>query len=397
MGSNFLRPIVFFPALLLLVTLSVLLTPHVASDSEGGLTSHSTAPGGVSAFADVAKNFGWTVRRLEQPLSSDLATDAVYAVFVPAQALTVSETHVLLDRVREGASLLILLGRGSLRDSLHLDVGDRDGRVRLGTDSVSCPPQRLTIRAIQRMAYFAASIEPIGPIHYDTTHLAVIASTRNSRARPTIIGLKVGRGRIAAVADGQLFANDAIRVCNWGLGITAMRTLEWLSGRDDGAPIRTLVFDEYHHGYGTHASAMRTMQHWATTTPSGRVTLQIAIAALVLLIAAGVRAIPPLPVLTISRRSPLEHVTALANAYEKVRGTRISTRLLVKGVRRRANRTMGPHVSSEEEFLNNLAQRSPALDQDIARVQRAMSHEITAPEFLEIASTIDRIERSMRT
>lgn len=397
-ASRFLRPGVFFPALLALIIVSVLLTPRAATESAGSLTTHSTSPGGASGLSEVAQRLGWRVQRLEAPLTPTMAPDAIYVVLVPAFQLTTSETHLLLDRVREGASLLVLLGRGALRDSVHMDSGEQQGPLLRGRDSVSCPEQPRTVRALQRrVPLFVSDIERTGPLAGDTVHLAVMGGERWRQRRPTIIGMKFGRGRIAAVADGTMLTNDVLRVCTWGAGIAAVRTLEWLSEREGGSPLRKIVFDEFHHGYGTQASVMRTMRRWATQTPSGKTALQIIVAGLVLLLAAGVRPIAPVPVRTVARRSPLEHVTALANAYEKVRGTRIGTRLLVKGVRRRANRPVGTHTVTEEAFLDGIAVRSPSLGADISRVKSAMAREIPPAEFLEVARIIDRIERSVRS
>src|SRR5207253_1769289 len=135
----------------------------------------------------------------------------------------------------------------------------------------------------------ASEVERTAPPVGDTVHIAVIGTSR--RHRPTVIGVRLGEGRIAAFADASMLTNDVLRACNWGAGITAVRTLEWLSDRDGATPRREIVFDEFHHGYGNHASVIRTMAHWASRTPSGRTALQLSIAGLVLLLAAGARAL----------------------------------------------------------------------------------------------------------
>ena len=395
---RFLRPVVFFPALLLLVVFSVLLTPHRTTDNAGTLTTHSSSPAGARGLMEIAQRFGWNTRRLEEPLSSALSPDAIYAVLVPGVQLTESETHILLDRVRAGASLLVLLGGGPLRDSLHLDIDDSEGILAHRGDSVACPRQPVTIRSFEtRVPFLASEVERTGPVPGDTISLAVTSRRRKTGSRTAIMGLTFGRGRIAAVAESRILANEALRVCTWPAGIAAVRTLDWLAEREGDAPRREIIFDEFHHGYGNHASVVRTMQRWAARTPSGRTTLQIVIAGVILLLAAGARPIAPIPARTIARRSPLEHVMALAHAYERVRGTRTGTRLLVKGVRRRANRPVGTHTVSEESFLDGIAARTPSLGADVSRVKSAMAREIPAAEFLEIASLIDRIERSVRS
>ena len=65
-----------------------------------------------------------------------------------------------------------------------------------------------------------------------------------------------GRGRVAIVSDPDQLRNDVLRECTWNAGVTAIRMLEWV----DPARTRRLVFDEYHQGYGPHASP-RTFGH----------------------------------------------------------------------------------------------------------------------------------------
>src|SRR5689334_16982692 len=95
-SNRFLRPGVFFPFLLGLIIMSVLLTPRSATEDAGSLTTHSTSPGGASGLSEVAQRFGWRVQRLETPFSSSMSSDAIYAVLVPGNQLTASETHLLL-------------------------------------------------------------------------------------------------------------------------------------------------------------------------------------------------------------------------------------------------------------------------------------------------------------
>jgi hypothetical protein len=245
------------------------------------------------------------------------------------------------------------------------------------------------------------SVQVTGPLPHDTVHLANIRlrSRPDSTPQPrpvAILGLPLGRGRIVALGDGQILANDFIRVCRWGAAVTVVRAIEWASARDGEAPRRMIVFDEYHHGYGQHANVLHAVWSWLGTTASGRTIAQLALAALLLLVAAAARPIAPLTKTTIPRRSPLEHVAALAQAYEQVKATRVATALLVKGVRRRVVRTVATRQTTDEQFLADVAVRHPSIQPDTARVHDALVRPIAPAELLEIAAGIDRIERSLR-
>ena len=390
----FLRPHVFFPALIVLIAISVLLTPQ-AETSEGlpSLTSRSAAPNGAKGLAETARHLGWRVTERVEPFSNTMSPDAIYAVLAPSGALTEMETHTLLDRVRAGAAALVLLDGGAMADSLRLDRAQQRGELtRAPGDSVSCPaPPRTPTdiatqwpRIITRLPLVVATVRPTGPVSRDTVHIAtvrqlVLRDSLHRDAQPAAIGTPLGRGRIVAIGDGRLLTNDVIRVCHWGAGVTAVRALEWLSERDNGGPRTTIVFDEFHQGYGRHASLMHAIGTWLGTTQSGRTTAQLAIAALLLLAASAPRPIAPLARTTIPRRSPLEHVAALAQAYEQVSATRTAARLLVQGLRRRAAPATGARRSTDEHFLAAVASRFPALSRDTerARYNDAAARELT--------------------
>ena len=55
------------------------------------------------------------------------------------------------------------------------------------------------------------------------------------------------------MADPDLLRNDVIGAVSWGADVLAMGMLEWLRA-GGGRPRRTLVFDEYHQGYGHRES-----------------------------------------------------------------------------------------------------------------------------------------------
>lgn len=401
-----LRPRVVFPTLVVLVVVSVLLTPRTPPGNVGtvNLTTHSYDDGGASGLAETVERLGWRVVRLAGPLSDTMSSNAIYAVLVPDARLTAADAHILLDRVRAGASMIALAGDidAPWSDSLHLATGSMLAALSVDRgDTTSCEASRRSLRNVASMFPLALnSLMTVGVVQ-DTVHLAVIQSpqARRSDVRltwPTVIGVRLGRGRLALVADPRLLSNNALRTCRWGAGITAVRIIEWLAARDREPPLGTLVFDEYHHGYGRHASTTRVAFGWLTSTTSGRTAAQLAIAALVLLIAMAPRPVPPLPRHTIARRSPLEHVTALAQAYEQVRATRTATRLLVQGLRRRLTRIASLRRMPDDAYLASLAAHHAPIADPVARVSHAMTNPIPASELIEVATAVDRIERSLR-
>lgn len=219
-------------------------------------------------------------------------------------------------------------------------------------------------------------------------------SLRNARVpAPAAIGLPLGKGRVVVVADGDWLRNDVMRVCRWHAGVTAVRMLEWLSA---GGTPRHLVVDEWHQGRGIHASAAGALGYFVVRDPRGRTLAQGVVAALLLLAALGARPLVPAGGGRIERRSPFEHVGALARAYEEIEATRIVTRRLVRGLRRRlgATASQGPG-RDEESLLAALEARHPTLAPQVALVREALARPQTPARLLEVGRAVAEIERTV--
>ena len=77
---------------------------------------------------------------------------------------------------------------------------------------------------------------------------------------------------------------------------------------------------------------------WSTRSPWGWVVWQLAAVGVIALLASGVRFGPVRRAIERRRRSPLEHVRALATALAAARGHDVAVRLMVQGLRRRLSR-----------------------------------------------------------
>jgi hypothetical protein len=204
---------------------------------------------------------------------------------------------------------------------------------------------------------------------------------------------------VIVISDPDLLRNDVLRVCRWGLDVVSVRMLEYVAKGD----VRRdrLLFDEYHQGYGTHPGTMRAIVVYLSRAASGHVLLQAMLGGLVLLLALGPRALPAHDAERIERRSPLEHVTALAQAYGRVGGTRTATLRLLRGVRRRVERGVRRNIrltanESDALFLEEAA-RVPALADDVALIRRALAGPISKREFEAVGGALKRVEESLLT
>ena len=400
-------PWVALPLLLAVFALTVLLTPRDTDGRSGDsrLTVRSTGPMGASGLHQAATRLGWRTERLTAPYAARMDSAAVYAVLDPPVPLTAGEVHRLLEAVRAGAGLLVVAQRGSsLSDSLGL-VPSRNGEQLVAPPGVACPDSLNRPGALVWLGGGVLSLRvrgasvPPGAVAFAHTRrpgrldsLDLVVRATGDSLPPAVLGVPLGRGRVVFVADADLLRNDVLRVCEWGMGMAAFRALDWLSA----AGGHRLVFDEYHHSAWADARPVAAVRRWLAGSPAGRMLLQGALAALVLIAAVGARAIAPRARPRIERRSPLEHVSALARAYEEVRATRLAVRRLVRGLRRRHQRA-GARPAGDDDFLDATAARHRSVAPDVDRVRAAMRDPLEPEAFVQAGDAIHRIDSQLTT
>jgi hypothetical protein len=426
------RPRVVLTAVAGLVVLSALFARDIEVGRSGDprLSTYHTGPQGASLFYELADRLGWS---LEQRLEAAVppGPEKIHALLSVPISLRITEVRELLERVREGAALLLVLepGGDAVGDSLHVRVDDRDfyGRT-VQAEPGACPDSTRAFfplwpdnRAhLYALAFTAPRppgeapvfvmlggrpeggvevpegiVFPRPPVVNDTQR----DSTRRppSGPVPAVIGFQLGRGRVVVASDPDFLRNDVLRECAYGLDVRAVRALEYLRAGGD-RPRSTIVFDEYHQGYGRQPGTTRAIAGYLMGTRSGHLLFQMLGAGLLLLFALAPRALTPRHPERIERRSPLEHVDALARAYGQLGATRTAAAHLVRGVRRRLERgaVRARTVRTDEAFLRRVAETAPALSGDVAIVRRALGERVS-PKELELAgAALERIETSLK-
>ncbi len=405
------RPAIVLPITAALIVFTALATPQPDSGRGGDsrLTTYSTAPMGGRIFYDLARRLGWNV---EQRRTADWPadSDAIITELDPVVPLRSTDVHALLERVRGGGALLVMLGPGShlLADSLHLVFGRsvyRSKDPNGSRDAEGCPAEekgvfnrrmlytlwpgdQVTLRQIGWRGPKPDSVVPL----IETARRPIFERDGRSAA----IGFVYGRGRIVAGADPDVLRNDAIRVCKYGLDVDAARMLDFLSERGD-SPRRHIAFDENHQGYGEQRGTMGAIAKYLVGTSTGRLLFQLLAAGVVLLLVLAPRLIPPHDPERIERRNPLEHVDALGRAYATVGATRSATARLLRGVRRRlAGGSIRPGVdASDEAFLERARRDAPKLGDEIALIKKALHSPVTRREFASVGAAIEQLELSL--
>ncbi len=407
-----LRPAWVFAALGALLVLAVVTSPDApTNDEKSVLSTYDREIWGARGIYDALDLMGVAVRRRLIPLRHPLDSAAVYVVLDPPIPLSARETAALLDAVRRGASLIITAPEGGFNaDSLGVERGDYElhplepvtdtlfgsaefrrqrsatGRRRLATVfSGSSDDSAISFHQFL-VPPRASDTDTARALPHDTTTLLAVRT--DSVNEPTILGRTLGDGRVVIIADADFLRNVVLRRGN--AAVLMVRLIEW-ADRGRAMPV---IFDEYHHGHGRHSDMIGAVMDGLGNSPYGRVVLQAAVAALILLFALSVRPIAPVARTIVERRSPLEHVGAAARAYEAIGATRLAARRLVRGLRRR-HPLGATGTLTDDGYLALLRERAPALNEDAALLARAIREPLPAGQFVSAGAAIDHIERTL--
>jgi hypothetical protein len=205
---------------------------------------------------------------------------------------------------------------------------------------------------------------------------------RTVRGQPVAIRASLEDGRSATlVADDGLFSNRALRETAAG-----PFTLGLVVARYD-----RVIVDEYHQGFDASRSLSGATWDWTLHSPWGWGVLQLAAVGVLALLAAGVRFGPIRQGIERRRRSPLEHVRALATALAAARGHDVAVRLIVQGLRRRLSRAGRAGRAGLDVWLDELggAVRT-ARGRDALQTLRAVTARTATPD--DVLRAADAVE-----
>jgi hypothetical protein len=159
-----------------------------------------------------------------------------------------------------------------------------------------------------------------------------------------------------------------------------------------------VVWDEYHQGFRTGGSATGGLVAWLTGTPGGWALLQLVAVALAGLGVAAVRFGPARSVLERRRRSPLEHLEALAAGLEGAAGVETAIGLTVAGLRRRLGRVGAMRPDEQRAWLATLelALPSTAGRNAVRRLQRVVNQPGGPERALAAAQAVEDVWQELR-
>lgn len=292
-----------------------------------------SGPQGSSGLLEATRALGISVRRFRQrPLTLDSLANGrrqLLVILDPAAAISAPELDAFL-KFNRAADLLIAGKRAEplmrcfgyqvdrrLLDSVKvLGLGARSPRVNAVLKETH---QKHWTDSSRTMDVARATCDV--PVMASVTPLLV--SLRG------LVAVRLERAdthrHIVLVADAALFRNRNLRETDAGpfaLGLIA--------GQYD-----RVLFEEYHHGFGAAGSLTGATIEWSKGSPWGWATWQLAAVGLLALLFGAVRFGPATSAIPRTRRSPLEHVRALATALSAAKGHDEAIAAMVRGLRRR--------------------------------------------------------------
>lgn len=219
--------------------------------------------------------------------------------------------------------------------------------------------------------------------------LRVDTLLRTTSGSPVAVRVRVDSAtRVTLVADGLLFSNAALRHSDAGEFSLALVVPRY----------RTVFIDEFHQGYGSGGSLTAAALAWSARSPWGWGAWQLAIVGLLALLAGAVRFGPVVPSTEPRRRSPMEHVHALATALGAARGHDVAAMLMVRGLQRRlSGGIQGPHRSLEA-WLGEVAGqvRSPRGRAAITELQSVIHPPQPADAVLRAAHAVEDVWQELK-
>ena len=371
-------------------------------------SSYSVDAQGSRGLYEVLGHLGFVVSRNIKSLASPLDSTSAYVLLQPAQPLTTTEQANLLGAVRHGAALVFTANDDELADSLGFQaLVPSDGFYTLNSTSVAGgnPPApsvqdpRVAFQNAFPISIALKSRSKSGNQSFlwlDSQGDSTTARVDSAQRPALVLGHSFGRGYVIAITPAPIVTNRIMRDPRAAIAI--VRALQFANTATASQPrFNRVVFDEYHHGFGTHADVAAAVARALGETPVGRMTIEVIAAALVLLLAFAVRPIAPVSTAPLSRRSPLEHVGALAHAYLQVDARKLATGRLVRGLRRRHPLGL-PRSQPDSVYLSTLRDRLPTVSTDVGRILASLSTDShdSSDHFATTGAAVANIERAFK-
>ena len=365
-------------------------SPSRESAFERRTSAFLAGPRGSKASYDVLARLGVPVERRRRPLFGLTREGArrpgLLVVLDPPLDLQAAEIAEVVRYVRGGGAVLAAGDGGGIAPCAGW-VPARAGQAL--RDSLPVVPRGPELR-LPAVASVLKPVEREKTPPPDASCPLLVASGADTLlagrdGRPVVLRLRYpGGGQVTLAADPGYFRNIVWRQT----GVAAFAVPLFLAGRR-GA----IVWDEFHQRFGRGGSLTAATLAWLAGAPAGWAMLQLAAVLLVALAVAAVRFGPARPVIDVRRRSPLEHLEALAAGLEGAAGVDTAVALTVSGLRRRLSRTGQIRPGDAQSWLPalELALPTPRGREAARRIQQNLRQPGGAERVLAAAQAVEDV------
>ena len=353
-------------------------------------STYLTSDGGLQALYWTLEALDVPLRRRQEPLGEGAPLQGPIALIAPTEHPSAAEAGALAGHVRAGATLLVAPASfefgGLLYDTLGLATEWIPGgglTAMAEGDTATARPHRWTAGTRTVATFRKVWTDTARALRTPGVDTLLVVN-----GRPAAIAFSLGRGRVIAFADHQALTNERLRTSG-AAAVFARMAAEATAGG------QALTFDEYHHGFQGDGSLVSGTLSWAVRQRWGYAALQLLAAALLVLVVSAHRFGAPLPPAPLRRRSPLEHVEALAGAYRQAGARHTVRRLLVAGLARRLGRRAPTDEAAAGELVSRLARQSPTGHAAAAALQAEWTRG-SDTELVALARDIDTLLEEVR-
>ncbi|HJQ27642.1 MAG TPA: DUF4350 domain-containing protein [Blastocatellia bacterium] len=356
------------------------------TEQTGNRSSYRTTPYGTRAFYTLLEETGYPVTRLEKPYNEITDRDDIGTLVLIAlpdnSGPNKEEFDALAEWVGQGKQLLII------DQTVQLDhvLGDLVANTTYAMPNVEPKPLQPTHYAfgVERVKTGTAAsrlrLSGHGTVyHFGDEQGALLADAR------------VKEGRIIFLTDPHIVANNGIKEAD-----NVMLALNLFSER----PAGKIAFDEYHHGYGAHATSEGVLAYFRGT-PVPWLFWQGVLIAAVAVYTVGRRFARPLPLRRERRTTNLEFVSSMATITRMARATDLAMQNVYWDFRKRLCRYSGLPSNADSAKLAASAARRAHLDEaELARLltvcdQVSRGRPVSDAELLRLVTRIRDIESQL--
>jgi hypothetical protein len=356
------------------------------SEQTGNRSSYRTTPYGTRAFYTLLEETGHPVTRLEKPYNEITDRDDIGTLVLIAlpdsSGPDKEEFDALAEWVGRGKQLLII------DQTVQLDhvIGDLVASTSFTISNGEPRPLQPTRYAfgVERIKLGSAATRIRLSGHGAVSHIGDDNGALLADAR-------VKEGRVVFLTDPHIVANNGIKEAdNLVLALNLF----------DDPPPGKIAFDEFHHGYGSHATSEGVLAYFRGT-PVPWLFWQGVLIAAVATYTFGRRFARPLPLRRERRTTNLEFVSSMATITRLARATDLAMQNVYWDFRKRLCRYSGLPSNAESAQLAASAARRARLDEaELARLlmvcdQVSRGRPVSDAELLRLVTRIREIESQL--